>query len=65
MLYPFLLIQALQFLQALKSERNGKPQTETLDAPVSSGHFFMKSLAEDPLEKESEEEDTSEPCMHR
>ncbi|XP_072045734.1 LOW QUALITY PROTEIN: gelsolin-like protein 2 [Amphiura filiformis] len=53
------------FLGKLKSERNGKATTETVDAPVPDDHPFMKALPGGALEIETEEEDKSPPSMHR
>ncbi|XP_072040425.1 gelsolin-like protein 2 [Amphiura filiformis] len=49
---PIVDIKAVQFLQQLLSERSGKAGSEVLDAPISSGHFFMKK-------------DSYQPSIHR
>ncbi|XP_065890487.1 gelsolin-like protein 2 [Dysidea avara] len=52
--------KAVQYTQQIKSERSGRCKVETLDErEISAGHEFYKSLPDEPLDKDEEEDDSS------
>ncbi|XP_038061933.1 gelsolin-like protein 2 [Patiria miniata] len=58
--------KAVQYLQALKSERSGKPQVESLDeSGISTNHRFYEKLPDKPVEKEEETDSSFPPSIFR
>jgi len=57
--------RASQYVQQLKSERNGKPEVEVFDEEeVSEDHEFMQALPDDDVEDEEEAEGDRPKSLH-